>query len=408
VFDPDKASLGIWYLDKSRATTDVNPALCNMLDTARDSVIGRPARDFIDELSAAAFDRALADAGRGRMYPVILRTADFGMLHAGLSADPQPGGGFVLFVSDFTPGHDDLRMAELRGNAVMNSLTAGVIVADGTGRIERINMAAESIFGHDFMGLVGQNVTLLMPPDYRERHAAALAQYMRTRESNAIGLTRELEGLRANGERFPMEITLSEVSEGDRTLFVAVCRDLTERRRIEAQLAKRESDLVKLYTALTKLQAQVAQTSAPAPEAGKPAAPPPPPPPPPVPIFKMLLVSRPSPQATLATKQGEAAGFQVIHLESGRQALAEIGTIRPHVVVIGFYTKDVAGTMLGKFIRDTEGGKAIPLVLLVPQEIRGMTDYKAFEAYNRVIEFPIGETEVHGIFAEYARQAGHA
>jgi len=384
--------IGLWDIDANFRTTDVNVALTRMLLVSREALIGTPATDYVDAQSRARFDGAIRDVGRGRLHPVLLRSGEDADLFAGIAAEPRTGGGYTLAVVDMSVAHEELRLIELRGNAIMNGLNSGVIVADAMGRIERVNPAAERIFGREFLDMVGQNVGILMPEDKRAEHGQHMMRYLESREAHVLGTTREVIGLRGDGTEFPMEISLSEASEGDQTLFVAICRDLTEKKAIEAQIAKRETELVRLYRAL---MAKTQEPAAPA----KPRTPDAPAPPPP--LHKLLLIGRDKPLINQTKAQAEKAQFSVIHSESGRQALSDIGTIRPHLIFVCFYTSDMQGQMVGKFLAATEEAKAVPIVLLVPPALKGTSDFKAFEAFKKVIEFPATDDELRKVLDDY-------
>lgn len=393
--------IGLWEIDANFRTIDANVALTRMLLAPRESLIGSAATDFIDAQSRARFDGAIRDVGRGKLHPVVLITGEEAELFAGVAAEPRPGGGYILAVVDMSIAHEELRLIELRGNAIMNGLNSGVVIADAMGRIERVNPAAERMFGREFLDMVGQNVGILMPEDMRARHGQHMMRYLETREAEVLGTTREVVALKGDGTQFPMEISLSEASEGDQTFFVAICRDLTEKKAIEAQIAKREAELVRLYRALMA-KSQEPPQPAPAPAAKpKAAEAPPPPPPPPVPLHKLLLIGRDKALVNQTKAQAEKANFSVIHSESGRQALADIGTIRPHLIFVCFYTSDMQGQMVGKFISATEEGKGVPIVLLVPPALKGTSDFKAFEAFKKVVEFPASDDELRKVLDDY-------
>ena len=401
------SGIGLWDIDANLRTIEVNVALTRILLVPREDLIGRPAVDFVEPNSRAQFEAAIRDVGQGRIRAVVLRTGDDSEVLGGIAVEPRPGGGFTLVVVDMTIEHDEQRLIELRGNAIMNSLNSGVVVSDAMGRIERVNPAAERIFGRDFLDMVGQNVGILMPEEVRVHHGQYMMRYLESREAHVLGMTREVTGLRADGTTFPLEISLAEASEGDQTLFIAICRDLTDRKAIEAQIARREAELVKLYRALMKAQeVQQAQPQPPAPAAARakadaPPAPPPPQQPPPAPLHKLLLVGKDKPLINQTKAQAEKAGFSVIHSESGRQAMADLGAIRPHLIFISFYTSDMQGQMVGKFMVGTEEAKGIPIVLLVPPALKGTSDFKAFEAFKKVIEFPVSDAELLKILQDF-------
>jgi signal transduction histidine kinase len=55
--------------------------------------------------------------------------------------------------------------------------------------------------------------------------------------------TRELTGCRKDGSTFPMEVAIGEVDLGDRRLFTAIIRDITEREQMERERERRKDEL---------------------------------------------------------------------------------------------------------------------------------------------------------------------
>ncbi len=120
-----------------------------------------------------------------------------------------------------------LRASEARTQALLAHIADGVIVIDTQGVIETFNAAAEQIFGYEAHDVIGKNVSLLMPEPHRSQHDQYLKRYHETGRSTIIGATRELEGMRHNGEIFPLEIKIREVDTGAMHVFIAALRDIT-------------------------------------------------------------------------------------------------------------------------------------------------------------------------------------
>lgn len=123
-----------------------------------------------------------------------------------------------------------------RFEAILKTARDAIISINEDGIVTLFNAAAEDIFGFDAGEILGQDVAVLMPSPYREEHSAYIRRYRETGEARAIGKIRKVEGLRKNGERFPMELSVSEVHVGGLTLYTAVIRDVAERRRAEMEL----------------------------------------------------------------------------------------------------------------------------------------------------------------------------
>ena len=114
---------------------------------------------------------------------------------------------------------------------------------NGEGRIRGVNAAAVRMFGHSRSRMLGRNATLLMPmrPGRGPRTPAARrgARRGRTPGLAKSAVTREATGLRRDGTLFPLELGVSEVELDGTRHFVAMLRDISERRA--AELAIEES-----------------------------------------------------------------------------------------------------------------------------------------------------------------------
>jgi PAS domain S-box-containing protein len=123
---------------------------------------------------------------------------------------------------------------------VESSLDA-VIGMDQDGRVTTWNASAEALFWYPAEKALGQELgELIVPKTYRERHRAGLAHFVATGERKAIGKRLELVAMRSDGHEFPVELTIGALKDGDRHLFTAYLRDITERKNSESILKASE------------------------------------------------------------------------------------------------------------------------------------------------------------------------
>jgi sigma-B regulation protein RsbU (phosphoserine phosphatase) len=110
---------------------------------------------------------------------------------------------------------------------------------DHGGRITDFNPAAVETFGHTREEAVGAELAeLIVPPELREAHRAALRRCVETGEGAILGRRLELSALRAGGEEFPVELTVTRIGDAEPPQFAGFVRDITERRRSAAELAQ--------------------------------------------------------------------------------------------------------------------------------------------------------------------------
>ena len=138
---------------------------------------------------------------------------------------------------------DDLREAEERMRSVVDHVLDAIITIDERGRVTTFNRAAERIFGYTGREVIGQNVKMLMPEPYKSEHDRYVENYLGTGKAKIIGVGREVVGLRKDGMTFPMELAISEFRLGKSRYFTGIVRDITDRKRLEAELNQRLQDL---------------------------------------------------------------------------------------------------------------------------------------------------------------------
>ena len=79
-----------------------------------------------------------------------------------------------------------------------------------------------------------------MPERYRDAHRAGIARFLATGEGRLTGSTVEVEGLRADGTEFPIELSLGSWTHNGQTCFTGVVRDMSD--RVRARHALREAE----------------------------------------------------------------------------------------------------------------------------------------------------------------------
>jgi two-component system, sensor histidine kinase and response regulator len=133
---------------------------------------------------------------------------------------------------------NDARNAQARNDAILEVALDCVILIDESGRIARFNPAAERTFGYNATEAAGADlVDSIFPADGREPVRAALASYLATGDTAILNRRLELTAIRKSGEAFPVEIVIAPISTDGGKMFAAYVRDITERKRIERELA---------------------------------------------------------------------------------------------------------------------------------------------------------------------------
>lgn len=135
------------------------------------------------------------------------------------------------------PAEGDSELAA-RLRAIINTVVDGIITIDGNGTIESVNPATERIFQYKAREMIGNNIKMLMPPQWAEEHDNYIQRYLKTGKAQIIGIGREAAGVRKDGTIFPMYLAISEVRLGKRRLFTGIIRDISARKIAEQALAQ--------------------------------------------------------------------------------------------------------------------------------------------------------------------------
>ena len=127
---------------------------------------------------------------------------------------------------------------------IIGSAMDAIIAIDDSQRIILFNAAAEKIFACPANEAVGGSVERFIPERFRAGHSTRVHRFAESGITNRTlhGLG-TLWGLRATGEEFPMEASISKVESGGKRFFTVVIRDITERQRAEEALRASEERL---------------------------------------------------------------------------------------------------------------------------------------------------------------------
>jgi PAS domain S-box-containing protein len=139
-----------------------------------------------------------------------------------------------------------LREGQEQMTGIIGSAMDGIITVNDDQRITMFNAAAELIFGCSAAEAIDQPIDRFIPDRFRSahrRHMVTFGQANATRRS--MGSLGAISALRANGEEFPIEASISHVTAGGRKLYTVILRDITGRKRAEQEreeLLRRERE----------------------------------------------------------------------------------------------------------------------------------------------------------------------
>lgn len=127
--------------------------------------------------------------------------------------------------------------AKWQAQKIITIVSEAIVAVDSDQRIVIFNPAAESLFGYASAEAIGQPLELLLPLSAVGGHRRHVENFaggpVATRWMNERGT---VTGRRRDGTEFAAEVSIAKFAEEGRSLFIAVVRDITKRRRIEAEL----------------------------------------------------------------------------------------------------------------------------------------------------------------------------
>lgn len=137
-------------------------------------------------------------------------------------------------VSEHKRTENALRHSEDRLLGIISSAMDAIITVDHNQRIVVFNKAAEQIFRCPTAQVLGQPLDRFIPQKLREAHRQHIRTFGNTgTSSRSMCSPGTLMGVRADGEEFPVEATISQVKTASENLYTVILRDITVRKRTE-------------------------------------------------------------------------------------------------------------------------------------------------------------------------------
>ncbi|MEZ5993484.1 MAG: ATP-binding protein [Planctomycetota bacterium] len=167
----------------------------------------------------------------------------------------------LLYASDNTQGKEteiELRHMERRARAILDGAADSIIIVVVGGIVQAINPATTKLFGWEYDDIVGRNIDLLMPDFFEHRGGDRLwilAEYARRRSTGPV--ERLYYGVRKDGSRFPISLTVSMYDYEGTPRVSCIVRDISDRVRaieLEKEQAERlQSQNLELEALVTEL-----------------------------------------------------------------------------------------------------------------------------------------------------------
>jgi len=132
-----------------------------------------------------------------------------------------------------------LQQTEQKFFSILNSVSEAIISINQDHEIILFNRAAEKIFGYKSHEVLGQNLSIIIPPQYGD-HYRFIRKFFEKPEQKSMFKNITVTALKKGGQEFPVEIGISYLQTEDEHIFTAIIRDISEKLDTEKRLLQNE------------------------------------------------------------------------------------------------------------------------------------------------------------------------
>nr|WP_320193391.1 diguanylate cyclase [uncultured Desulfobacter sp.] len=199
-------------------------------------LFAREVRDDVKAKIQTGYEKIYESVGltkAGATFPVEVQAREF------LHENRRVRCAAIRDLSERYKVMDELRESETKFRAVVTGAHDAIIMIDGHAKIIFWNKAAERIFQYSEKEMMGKNPhEIITPPVSFKKFKEVYPSFQQTGKGAAIGRSIELTALKKTGEEFPIELSLSAIPIKGKWCAIAVIRDITERKKMEAELKR--------------------------------------------------------------------------------------------------------------------------------------------------------------------------
>ena len=244
----DLAPVGYVTLNRAGQILQVNPAGAGLLGGLKNSLVDQPIHLWLAPESRDAFGAHLQQVftvgGQQTCELKILRP-DGAHLHILMESTAQPAAGEPqgcchAVISDITARRQAEAELALK-EKLLDGASDSIFLHDLDGNFLYVNEAACKDRGYEKDELLGQNLAMLVTPEFARKRASLLDELMAKGE-----IIFESANRRKDGSVMPVEIHARTINLSDRPLILSVARDITERQRADQENRLNEARLTSL------------------------------------------------------------------------------------------------------------------------------------------------------------------
>jgi len=234
---------------KTKKIRECNQLLVNNLGYKKDEIIGKPLffiyhPDCLDDVKKVF--QSFTETGKVHNEELQLRQKNGSKIDVMLNVSAVMGEkGNEIHCMCILRDITNMKELEKKFKKLLETAPDAIVIVNKKGHIVLVNQQTENLFGYSSEELIGQEVELLMPVKFRNKHQGHRAGYARNPGFRPMGAGLELYGIHKKGREFPIEISLSPLDMEKEILYSSTIRDITERKNTERLLKEYAAELEK-------------------------------------------------------------------------------------------------------------------------------------------------------------------
>ena len=235
--------------DKKGFITYVNDKFCEAAKYTREELIGQN-HNMVrhHDMPKSLFKEMWATIGKGKIFNGLVKNKAKDGTHYWVDAYICPVLGddgkperYIGIRYDITEQVTAKELSEQKEKTFSDTLEQAndaVVIINSDKVVQFFNKTAEKIFGYKPEEVIGNNVKMIVPPEHQGPHDEYVDSNIRTGVNKVVGIGRELEMVRKNGERFWGHLSLSKSELDGSVTYTAFIKDISVQKKLEEENAK--------------------------------------------------------------------------------------------------------------------------------------------------------------------------
>lgn len=249
----ESAPDAFFLADTNGKLIKTNRAASALVERSESDILGRSLSDVLDSTAVPTTPAMLLDRqALGTLYlDTEIKSHTGRIVPLSVSCNvvrdrSNNAKGIMLIARDITQrkhAEQALQESQSRLAGIIGSAWDAIITVDEEQRIVVFNRAAEQIFRCSAKDAIGQRLDRLIPERFRQAHRDHIHCFGNTAVTSRAMYqpgTEVLYGLRADGEEFPIEATISQTASSGQKFYTVILRDISEKKRAEEALRTSE------------------------------------------------------------------------------------------------------------------------------------------------------------------------